>query len=769
MWPTRVVLLGGMCLTALTVTGSRPLGQALGAPPSIAGFGPAQPSTAGDGGELRVASTPTLQQCAELCISGSPACIGFTYVSSNTTCTLSGWSPDFALVVASAAVYFPRTRTSDQNTSSVTPAVPYHLVVPTSGVTLRSGPLCDAFKANLQYLLKFPVDDMLYWFRVRNATSNNPNAPPPPGASYGWDNGGPDKPYGLRGSVAGAFLMGAGGAVRWGVTGSPSTVELQQRMKAVVRGIAEAKAADGYIQAFPKNESSRHENPDYVTSWLTHGLLEAAVAGESDALSLLRGHFDWFNAAAILPTFLPPAAQTVPFGVSRTSAEFDHGHKIYLIYQGLIHNTRLALSSVGQQQDVDVAADRYGETWWLEQLAQRNLSAVWLRSLYPHNYEITAVEGYMDLYHITGEPLYLDAVDGFWGMFRDHWLHVGGTVAIKEWMLYPPGSYFLDTTGEFPHGSPTQKNCSLDPAVPDRLRCPKDDPKCRTCGHSTGETCGQVFWVKLNQRLHQLRPLNATYPAEIERTIFNGIISQITPLPAGSDPATVLGIRQFAVMHKVKMVLSNISTCCEGQATRALGQLPEYVASFAPDLATVYINMYTDAVVSLMPLGESKLSLSIETQWPAADAVSIMVTGPSTESTVGVSVMLRIPHWLAMASAEVTVTGAASADSPEHYTGEPGTVIPGHDRYAVEYGPILLACVGGAWDDDLDSMPIHGVSTPLDGGSWLARSDTNGSLVFTVTAGNSAGLRFIPYFSVQSEMFEVYPAFTRSRDRILRK
>jgi hypothetical protein len=468
---------------------------------------------------------------------------------------------------------------------------------------------------------------------------------------------------------------------------------------------------------------------------------------------------------------------------------------------------------------------------------------VWLRSLYPHNYEITAVEGYMDLYHITGEPLYLDAVDGFWGMFRDHWLHVGGTVAIKEWMLYPPGSYFLDTTGEFPHGSPTQKNCSLDPAVPDRLRCPKDDPKCRTCGHSTGETCGQVFWVKLNQvqhpfplralfvacmrmnprtdhrnnndvvctctcvcfrvlqRLHQLRPLNATYPAEIERTIFNGIISQITPLPAGSDPATVLGIRQFAVMHKVKMVLSNISTCCEGQATRALGQLPEYVASFAPDLATVYINMYTDAVVSLMPLGESKLSLSIETQWPAADAVSIVVTGPSTESTVGVSVMLRIPHWLATASAEVTVTGAASADSPEHYTGEPGTylriqrawqagdkvtfalpmtlrvtkytgltVIPGHDRYAVEYGPILLACVGGAWDDDLDSMPLHGVSTPLDGGSWLARSDTNGSLVFTVTAaGNSAGLRFIPYFSVQSEIFEVYPAFTRSRDRILRK
>ena len=31
------------------------------------------------------------------------------------------------------------------------------------------------------------------------------------------------------------------------------------------------------------------------------------------------------------------------------------------------------------------------------------------------------------------------------------------------------------------------------------------------------------------------------------------------------------GIRQFALLHKVKMIASNVSTCCEGQATRILG------------------------------------------------------------------------------------------------------------------------------------------------------------------------------------------------------
>ena len=140
--------------------------------------------------------------------------------------------------------------------------------------------------------------------------------------------------------------------------------------------------------------------------------------------------------------------------------------------------------------------------------------------------------------------------------------------------------------GYDPHGMRVGKNCSLSPAVADRICPPGADPEvCEGCSHSTGEACGQVFWVKLAQRLHRLRPLNETYPAEIERVILNGIISQIPPKDA-VGPARpqfgnatlgfdVVGIRQFALLHKKKMKVSNISTCCEGQVTRLLGSLPE--------------------------------------------------------------------------------------------------------------------------------------------------------------------------------------------------
>ena len=63
----------------------------------------------------------------------------------------------------------------------------------------------------------------------------------------------------------------------------------------VVDGIAATQEADGYIMAFARNETIVAENPDYVVSWLTHGLLEAAIAGSSKALPLLRQHFNWFN------------------------------------------------------------------------------------------------------------------------------------------------------------------------------------------------------------------------------------------------------------------------------------------------------------------------------------------------------------------------------------------------------------------------------------------------------------------------------------------
>jgi len=76
---------------------------------------------------------------------------------------------------------------------------------------------------------------------------------------------------------------------------------------------------------------SFHENPNYVTSWVTHGLLEADIAGATGALAILRRHFDWMNYAGdILAQYLPPYSGPgtpgnpfSPGGIMR-----DHGHDV---------------------------------------------------------------------------------------------------------------------------------------------------------------------------------------------------------------------------------------------------------------------------------------------------------------------------------------------------------------------------------------------------------------------------------------------------------
>lgn len=116
-------------------------------------------------------------------------------------------------------------------------------------------PLGLGFNTNLEYLRQYPVDDVLYWFRKRAGEAS------PPGQNWGWDNVGPDEPYGLRGSVAGLFMMGAGGATRW-----VDDADLHGRLSQIVGNISAMQESDGYAMAFPKNETNYHENPDCTQS-----------------------------------------------------------------------------------------------------------------------------------------------------------------------------------------------------------------------------------------------------------------------------------------------------------------------------------------------------------------------------------------------------------------------------------------------------------------------------------------------------------------------
>jgi DUF1680 family protein len=79
---------------------------------------------------------------------------------------------------------------------------------------------------------------------------------------------------------------------------------------------------------------------------------------------------------------------------------------------------------------------------------------------------------------------------------------------------YPPSSYYLCAGAN-------------SPPVPNKDWGPQEQPG--TCNMNTGELCGSVFWIKLNQRFHRLEPSNETYVSEMESAIYNvGMAAQVS-------------------------------------------------------------------------------------------------------------------------------------------------------------------------------------------------------------------------------------------------
>lgn len=541
--------------------------------------------------------------------------------------------------------------------------VPDQISAPTGGVALADDSRFRAsMENNITYLLEsFSVDHLLYPFRVRAGWAN-----PPGGESQVdfWDKM-------LRGSNAGRFLMGAGNSLRW-----IHNDELRRCMDAVVDGIAACQEADGYMYPWPP-EQMLHGAPgtpwgpaqesNYARAWLTHGLIDAWLAGNERALPLARAGHDWFNHCKDLSEL----------------------NTVAVWMQGQIASTRLYFTPVGKADDMQVAEAWYVVDEWMDQLAARNPDAIWKTGLaWPHCYELTAMEAYLDLYRATGDQNYLDAMQGAWELINGQWEHFGGSIALCEELDHPPSSCFIDPS----------KN--------------------------TGEFCGSVFWIKFNQRLHNLYPDDERYPAEIEKSIYNVALA---------DQQGSQGLRYHTRLEGQKEPGTRQNTCCEGQGTRLLASLPEYIYSLAED--GVYINLFEPSTLTTTINGHA-FSLAMQTGFPLDPAVTICV------GTVGENPMrlhLRVPGWVS-GEVAIKVNGTAAA------TGQAGSFavldrfwcdgdrvtfnLPTevritryrgadqyhwHQRFVLEYGPILLAVVGPLGKD----LPVVVNQYPEELNTWL--------------------------------------------------
>jgi DUF1680 family protein len=564
----------------------------------------------------------------------------------------------------------------------------YKAQVPLRGVSLEGGIFQTAMENNIRYLLEsYSTDELLRQFRERAGIPNPPGLPKP--KTKFWEED-------LAGSNAGRFLMGAGNTLRW-----IEHPELRRRVNAVVDGIAECRQPNGYIMAYPEDTIFYSERGAYTRAWLTHGLIDAGFGGNRKAFELLRGYYDWFNQCPYLPQLLRFAVQGG---------------------QGMIANTRLYFTPMGKPADIQVIQRYFQEDYWLEQLSAREDRAVWQYPYdRPHCYLLTDFEAYMDLYLATGEPRYLRAMLGGWELFHNKWENVGGSIAIIEYIECPPQSYLLHK--------------------------------------KLGELCGSAFWVFFNQRFHMLNPDEEKYVSEIEKSIYNVAL-------ANQDGSR--GIRYHAVLSDRKDASTQINTCCEGQGTRLIGSLPEHIYSLAAD--GIYVNLFEPSTITWSQSGKT-LRLRTTTKFPFQPDVQMSF---SANAAVRTTIRIRVPSWAA-SEMPIKVNGSVAA------TGKPGSYvnldrtwsdgdtlffslpmafrltrytgtdqIPDHQRYALEYGPILLAAVGSAevW------LQVRGGHRPEDLLKRL-RAKPAEPLHFTVE-GNPA-IEYMPYWQVTDQPFTCFP------------
>ena len=287
-------------------------------------------------------------------------------------------------------------------------AVEYRINKPMGGVQLTGGALKDAFENNVNFLKKFDMDRMLYWYRVHKGK-------PAPGVPYAGDAGHFEN--NLKGQTAGEFMMGAGTALLW---------QEDETLRAMVQGLIaemdECRDEDGFIIPIPREQFDTKEYPNYTRAWITFGLLDAGYAGESRAFELARDMADYFNQSNVLP----------------------YVKDLNLGFQGILANTRMYDAPNGKWEDMQVAIDHYQETWWLKQVIAGDHRAIYDHpGNHPHSTLLTTLEGYLDLYRATGEAIYIDAVKSALHMYEDKWQHVGGGINMCEFDTYWPGCNWL--------------------------------------------------------------------------------------------------------------------------------------------------------------------------------------------------------------------------------------------------------------------------------------------------------------------------------------
>ncbi len=571
-------------------------------------------------------------------------------------------------------------------------AVPDKLFTPLHGVELTGGLFRQVFANNIEFTLKcLNMDRMRYWFDVKQG--NEPKAKRYSG--HFEDN--------LKGQTASQFLMSAGNTLRW-----VEHAELRAGMNQVLDFIEAAAEKDGFLMPIDQTQFAFREYPHYVRIWLNYGLIAAGLGGSDRALPLLRRWQDWFNRCPDLPVI----------------------KYLELAFQGVVASTSVYFTPVGQPEDMAVNRQYYEETWRLAQFIGHERDAVHIRRQHgaephAHGSELEGFEGYLDMYRFFGAPYLLNAVKGCWDLYVQDWQHVGGGIVMCEMSPHAqPGCRYFYTTNIY------------------------------------NELCTSAFWLQLNQRLHRLFPDEERYVFEMEQSIYNIAIA---------NQRDTTDIRSYAWIDLMKKRPIRPNHCCSGVGTRIFASLPEYLFTMNRD--TLSCDLFAACRLHWQTAGQI-IDVEEETLFPYDGQVDYRFNMAKPQYF---TLRVRVPRYAGQT--DIFLNGGRIA------VGKPGTYaviqrewqngdhlsftlamtfeahlydgvdqVKGFTRYALTYGPLLMALVG-------DRNHTYGtILENCQGPEFIRRLEPTATPLHFRYRG-TADYDVVPYFEICDEYFTCYPMF----------
>jgi DUF1680 family protein len=521
--------------------------------------------------------------------------------------------------------------------------VPNRVNAPPGGVELVGGVFRQSMDWNVTYLLENSnLDNMLRVFRAGAGQKNVP------GRAVGWEA--------IFPAHAPQFLMGAGNTLRW-----REEPELRKKLDEVVAGLMACRNAEGgLVVPYGRQFGLKEDALGYTLELLALGLEAAHKAGNRDAVEVLGAMARHYRKLV----------------ASETAKNPDWCFRYNQNHFGVTPCMLAYFSPAGVPEDIG-AAKKHVHATWQAMLLARDLKGICEMPIsHSHSAIGYALIGWLDLYRATGDRRMLDAVLAARDMMRENWQHVGGSLAICEHRKYPPKCYPITSKGH------------------------------------TGELCSQVMWILLHHRLHLLFPDQEPCIDQIEKSIYNVGLAGQEPAGKGMYYHLLLeGTKKDGGKPYAPNVPTPAHTCCEGMGTWLYGNLPQFVYSMAPD--GVYVNLFAASKISTR-VGDRPFALSMQTEFPYTGEVSLTIIKGAKAN-----LRVRVPSW-------VTGDVAIRVNGKETAAGNPGSfvslerdwadgdaiaftlpmslkltkyagsedAIAGHDRYALEYGPILLAAKG---------------------------------------------------------------------------